>query len=153
MQLLDLPYNEGVFAGCINNVKEGTEAGAVLERAIVDFCSSRTSEEAERAFVEAGLPCSRILSHMEMLDNPHYLARESLTKWPRVDGGELTGQNVTPKLAKTQAVSGGDALCPEWTMRISSASSAIPLRRSPRCTRTASSKTDNERRKNTWISA
>ena len=58
------------------------------------------SEEAERAFVEAGLPCSRILSHMEMLDNPHYLARESLTKWPRVDGGELTGQNVTPKLAK-----------------------------------------------------
>ena len=99
MALLDLPYNEGVFAGCINNVKEGTPAGEVLEKAIVDFCASRTSAEAEKAFAEAGLPCSRILSHMEMLDHPHYVARESLTRWQRVDGGELTGQNV-PKLKR-----------------------------------------------------
>lgn len=100
MALLDLPYNEGVFAGCINNVKEGTPAGEVLEKAIVDFCATRTSAEAEKAFAEAGLPCSRILSHMEMLDHPHYVARESLTRWQRVDGGELTGQNVTPKLKR-----------------------------------------------------
>lgn len=100
MALLDLPYNEGVFAGCINNVKEGTPAGEVLEKAIVDFCASRTSAEAEKAFAEAGLPCSRILSHMEMLDHPHYVARESLTRWQRVDGGELTGHNVTPKLKR-----------------------------------------------------
>ena len=100
MALLDLPYNEGVFAGCINNVKEGTPAGEVLEKAIVDFCASRTSAEAEKAFAVAGLPCSRILSHMEMLDHPHYVARESLTRWQRVDGGELTGQNVTPKLKR-----------------------------------------------------
>lgn len=100
MALLDLPYNEGVFAGCINNVKEGTPAGEVLEKAIVDFCASRTSAEAEKAFAEAGLPCSRILSHMEMLDHPHYVARKSLTRWQRVDGGELTGQNVTPKLKR-----------------------------------------------------
>ena len=100
MALLDLPYNEGVFAGCINNVKEGTPAGEVLEKAIVDFCASRTSAEAEKAFAEAGLPCSRILSPMEMLDHPHYVARESLTRWQRVDGGELTGQNVTPKLKR-----------------------------------------------------
>lgn len=100
MALLDLPYNEGVFAGCINNVKEGTPAGEVLEKAIVDFCASRTSAEAEKAFAEAGLPCSRILSHMEMLDHPHYVARESLTRWQRVDGGEQTGQNVTPKLKR-----------------------------------------------------
>ena len=100
MALLDLPYNVGVFAGSINNVKEGTPAGEVLEKAIVDFCASRTSAEAEKAFAEAGLPCSRILSHMEMLDHPHYVARESLTRWQRVDGGELTGQNVTPKLKR-----------------------------------------------------
>ena len=100
MALLDLPYNEGVFAGCINNVKEGTPAGEVLEKAIVDYCASRTSAEAEKAFAEAGLPCSRILSHMEMLDHPHYVARESLPPWQRVDGGELTGQNVTPKLKR-----------------------------------------------------
>lgn len=37
---------------------------------------------------------------MEMLDHPHYVARESLTRWQRVDGGELTGQNVTPKLKR-----------------------------------------------------
>ena len=98
MALLGLPYNEGVFAGCINNVKEDTEAGRVLEKAITDFCAARSSEEAEAAFVAAGLPCSRILRHGDMLSHPHYIARESITKWERVDGTEIIGQNVTPKL-------------------------------------------------------
>lgn len=98
MELLGLPYNEGVFSGCVNNVKEGTEAGRILEDAIVKFCSERTSEEAEAAMLSAGLPCGRILRHEDMLTNPHYIARESLTTWERADGGgKITGQNVTPK--------------------------------------------------------
>lgn len=98
MTLLGLPYREGIFENCINNVKEDTPQGNILEKAIVDFCSTRTSEEAEKAFVEAGLPCSRILSHTDMLNHPHYIARESITTWARTDGGVVTGQNVTPKL-------------------------------------------------------
>ena len=33
-----------------------------------------------------------------MLSHQHYIARESITKWERVDGTEIIGQNVTPKL-------------------------------------------------------
>mgnify|MGYP001782410364 CR=1 FL=1 len=69
----------------------------MLEARLKEFCAARTSEEAEAAFVAAGLPCSRILSHEDMLEHPHYLARESITRWPRVGGGEIIGQNVTPK--------------------------------------------------------
>lgn len=100
MALMNLPYREGIFADCINNCKENTPAGDVLEERIKSFCLARTSEEAEAAFVEAGLPCSRILSHEDMLTNPHYLARESLARWDRVGGGTIIGQNVTPKLKK-----------------------------------------------------
>lgn len=98
MALLELPYCEGIFAGNVNNVKENTPAGDVLEKRIADFCMARTSEEAEAAFTEAGLPCSRILSHEDMLTNPHYIARESITRWDRVGGGTVIGQNITPKL-------------------------------------------------------
>lgn len=98
MDLLGLPYRQGVFADCVNNVKEGTPAGDILEQAIVDFCARRSSEEAEAAFIAAGLPCSRILRHDQMLSHPHFAARESITRWPRVGGGEITGQNITPKL-------------------------------------------------------
>ena len=97
MELLGLGYREGVFADCVNNCKEGTPAGEVLEARLKEFCAARTSEEAEAAFVAAGLPCSRILNHEDMLEHPHYLARESITRWPRVGGGEIIGQNVTPK--------------------------------------------------------
>ncbi len=97
MDLMGLEYGEGIFAGCVNNCKEDTPAGDVLERRIKEFCAARTSEEAEAAFTAAGLPCSRILNHEDMLSHPHYLARESLTTWKRVDGREIIGQNVTPK--------------------------------------------------------
>lgn len=120
MTMLGLPYRQGVFADCVNNVKEDTPAGDVLERAIADFCAARTSGEAEAAFVAAGLPCSRILRHEDMLTHPHYTARESLTKWERVDGGEIIGQNVTPKFRNnpgriwrgcpTQGMDNGDIL-------------------------------------------
>lgn len=98
LSLLGLPYREGLFKDNVNNVKENTPAGDVLEKHIEDFCRERTSEEAEAAFVAAGLPCSRILRHEDMLANPHYIARESITSWPRVGGGTITGQNITPKL-------------------------------------------------------
>lgn len=99
MGVLGLPYREGVFENCINNVKENTPAGDILEKAITEFCAARTSEQAEAELVAAGLPCSRILNHTDMLTHPHYLKRESLTSWQRVDGGTVTGQNVTPKFA------------------------------------------------------
>ena len=92
LRSLEKEYNK------LNNVKEDTEAGKVLEKAITDFCAARSSEEAEAAFVAAGLPCSRILRHGDMLSHPHYIARESITNWERVDGTEIIGQNVTPKL-------------------------------------------------------
>ena len=99
MGVLGLPYREGVFENCVNNVKENTPAGDILEKAITEFCAVRTSEQAEAELVAAGLPCSRILDHSDMLTHPHYLKRESLTSWQRVDGGTVIGQNVTPKFA------------------------------------------------------
>lgn len=96
--LLGFEYRQGIFADCINNCKEGTEAGEFLEKSIMDFCAARTSKEAEAAFIAAGLPCSRILRHEDMLEHPHYRARESIISWDRVDGTQITGQNITPKL-------------------------------------------------------
>lgn len=97
LSMFGFEYRQGIFSDCVNNCKEGTDAGEVLEKCIVDFCAAKSSSEAEAAFVAAGLPCSRILRHKDMPSHPHYVARESITQWQRVDGTRIIGQNVTPK--------------------------------------------------------
>jgi len=98
LNMFGFEYRQGIFSDCIANCKEGTPAGEVLENCIMDFCAERSSEEVEAAFIAVGLPCSRILRHEDMLEHPHYKARESIVIWEQTDGTKIIGQNVTPKL-------------------------------------------------------
>ncbi len=98
LAMFGFEYRQGVFADCINNCKEGTDAGELLEKCIIDFCAGRDSAEAEAAFIAAGLPCGRILRHEDMPEHPHYKLRESIISWEGTDGRQVIGQNITPKL-------------------------------------------------------
>lgn len=71
--------------------------GHEMEEVIKQFCSERTAEEVEREMSAEGIPCSRILSYESMLENPHYLARKTLTTWETKDGGNVIGPNIFPK--------------------------------------------------------
>jgi L-carnitine CoA-transferase len=61
------------------------------------YAASKTAVEVEAELAAAGVPCSLVINHMDMLSNPQYTARESVTKWNKVSGEEMIGANVVPK--------------------------------------------------------
>ncbi len=51
---------------------------------------------------DAGVPAGRIYRAPDMLDDPHYEAREAIVDTPTRDWPDLKMQNVFPKMSKTQ---------------------------------------------------
>lgn len=74
-----------------------SSAGQKLEENIKSFCEQHTAEEAEKAFIDAGVPCSRIMKYEDCLTHPQYLAREVFTEWEAANGQKMKGVNIFPK--------------------------------------------------------
>jgi len=87
-------------------------AAEKADRAVARFCAERSCGDAERELIEAGIACSRIFSPDDMLDDPHYRARETLTSWhDEIRGQSVRGPNIVPKykLNPTRIWSSGPA--------------------------------------------
>lgn len=72
-----------------------------LDAIVNAWTRSRMSAEVQRLCDEAGVPCGPIYRAPEMLDDPHYKARESIVSVPHPEFGEMMMQNVAPKLSDT----------------------------------------------------
>ena len=72
-----------------------------LDELITEWTSRHSVEQVEAAMIEHGIPAGRIFKPGDMLEDPHFAAREALVavKHPKWDN--LTMQNVFPKLSKT----------------------------------------------------
>lgn len=71
--------------------------GHKFEEMLKAYCREHTSEEVEEAMNAHGIPCTRILHIEDMLDHPHFVARESITHWTNKEGNEVIGSNIIPK--------------------------------------------------------
>lgn len=72
-----------------------------LDDLVQAWTNSRTIEEIERTMIEFGVSVGKVYRAADMLTDPHYAARQSLTpvaseRWPG-----LLQQNVFPKLSAT----------------------------------------------------
>lgn len=100
LSVLGLEYGSEDFPDGSTLIPVDTPAAAKVEKAMADFVASHTAEEAERAFVDAGVPCSRLMDYESARTNPQYVAREVFTTWKAADGvTDIPGVNVMPKLA------------------------------------------------------
>jgi formyl-CoA transferase len=73
------------------------ELDALVER----WTQTLSTSEALAAMNEHGVPAGLIYRAPEMLDDPHFAAREAIVTVPHPDFGELRMQNVAPKLSET----------------------------------------------------
>ena len=62
------------------------------------YCDERTAAEVEEGFAAAGLPCNRIFDYSDVVDHPHYKARNVFIEWQNTHGDTIKGPNVFPKL-------------------------------------------------------
>jgi len=85
--------------------KSHTARGAnmvVLDGIINDWTKTRTMAEVDALMQEAGVPAGKIFRAPEMLEDPHYKAREAIIDMPTEEWPNLKMQNVFPKMSKTQ---------------------------------------------------
>jgi formyl-CoA transferase len=73
-----------------------------LDQIINDWTASRTVAEVDALMQEAGVPAGRIYRAPEMLEDPHFRAREAIVDVPTDEWPNLKMQNVFPKMSKTQ---------------------------------------------------
>jgi formyl-CoA transferase len=72
-----------------------------LDEIIAAWTKTLTIEELETLMVDHGVPAGKLYRPQDMLDDPHFQAREAIVEIPHERWGTLKMQNVFPKLSKT----------------------------------------------------
>jgi len=83
-----------------------------LDDLIADWTRSQAAEPLRALLVEHGVPVGKIYRAPEMLEDPHFAARQSIVRVPHPQWGEIAMQNAAPKLSETpgRVVSAGPEL-------------------------------------------
>jgi crotonobetainyl-CoA:carnitine CoA-transferase CaiB-like acyl-CoA transferase len=73
-----------------------------LDNLINEWTKTMTMVEVDQAMQDAGVPAGRIYRAPEMLEDPHFQAREAIVDTPTEEWPGLKMQNIFPKMSKTQ---------------------------------------------------
>ena len=76
----------------------------LLDGMINDITKTMTSEAVLAMCEEHGVPAGKVYRAPEMLEDPHYKAREAIVDVPFPEIGHLKMQNVFPKMSETPGV-------------------------------------------------
>lgn len=74
---------------------------AELDQLVGRWTSTLSRDQVLAAMDKAGVPAGLIYRAPEMLDDPHFKARQAIVPTQHPDFGELRMQNVAPKLSET----------------------------------------------------
>ncbi len=74
----------------------------LLDGLINDWTGDKSVNEVEALMLEHGVPAGKIYRAPEMLEDPHYQAREAIVDVPTERWPDLKMQSVFPKMSKTQ---------------------------------------------------
>lgn len=74
---------------------------AELDQLVGRWTSTLSRDQVLAAMDKAGVPAGLIYRAPEMLDDPHFRARQAIVSTQHPDFGELRMQNVAPKLSET----------------------------------------------------
>ena len=74
---------------------------AELDEIVAAWTKTVPAEELERQMADNGIPSGKIYRAPEMLEDPHFEAREAIISMMHPTFGEIKMQNVAPKLSAT----------------------------------------------------
>ncbi|MEX2533108.1 MAG: CaiB/BaiF CoA-transferase family protein [Nitriliruptoraceae bacterium] len=72
-----------------------------LDELIAAYTATRDAQELLDELETAGVPAGRIYRASDMLTDPHFLAREAITRVMHPALGDVAMQNITPRLSAT----------------------------------------------------
>ena len=84
----------------VDHVSRGRHQ-AELDALIGDWTVTLTIAELEALMIAHGVPAGKLYRPQDMLDDPHFQAREAIIDVPHARWGHVKMQNVFPKLSRT----------------------------------------------------
>ena len=84
----------------VNHVARGRHQQE-LDDLIGEWTATLTIAELEDKMIAAGVPAGRLYRPQDMLDDPHFAARDAIIAVPHPRWGDVKMQNVFPKLSLT----------------------------------------------------
>lgn len=96
-KLFGLEYGSELFPAGASLYNVTTPSGQAFEKAVQEWLSARTVDEAEAECLAAGLPVSKVNSWHDVENNPHVQARNVITEWDTVKGTRLRAVGPLPK--------------------------------------------------------
>ncbi|HUH53036.1 MAG TPA: CoA transferase [Microbacteriaceae bacterium] len=72
-----------------------------LDEIIADYTRTVNASDLEKLLHESGVPVGKIYQVEDMLKDEHFIARETVTKVPHPVFGEMSMQNVFPRLSRS----------------------------------------------------
>jgi L-carnitine CoA-transferase len=83
------------------SVAPDSPAATKMEARLTEYFANRTADEAVRELGAAKLTVSKVYGPENMIEDPHYIARETLTEWyDHVEDRVLKGPNIVPKFSR-----------------------------------------------------
>ncbi len=81
--------------------KDFDPEGKALDEAIQAYCDQHTADEVQAALTAVGAPAMQALTYEDMLEHPHYLARETITtRYSRGMDQDVKVANIYPRLKR-----------------------------------------------------
>jgi succinyl-CoA--D-citramalate CoA-transferase len=72
-----------------------------LDAMISAWTAERTGEEVLATMAEAGVPAGKVFTAADMVEDPHYAARENIVEVEDPEIGPFPMQNAVPRLTET----------------------------------------------------
>jgi formyl-CoA transferase len=72
-----------------------------LDQLISQWTSTLTADQLDAVLLEHSVPTGQIYRAADMLDDPHFAAREAIIRMAHPEFGEIAMQNVFPRLSAT----------------------------------------------------
>ncbi|MCI4355625.1 MAG: CoA transferase [Thermoplasmata archaeon] len=77
------------------------EHRAEVDRAIAEFCRTRSGEELEALARQHDLAIARVLDISQIARDPHYKARDMFAEWMDPIAGKVRGAGIAPRFSAT----------------------------------------------------
>lgn len=85
-------YPEGTSALWLDGPK-----AELIEQKLEEYLLTQPVDDVEKDFSECKIAANKVMTFDEIVQHPHFLAREAFIEWETIEGEKVKGPNIFPK--------------------------------------------------------
>lgn len=98
LPLIGMEYGDEYFPEGTTFALRGTPGGDEFEKRLREYVASKSVDEVSEELTKLGVPCQKVNTFKDVVNNPHVQARDIFADWTDFDGNEIKGIGIIPKL-------------------------------------------------------